>query len=73
MASKVDVVELLRVAVQPPRQGIVVIDTGHQFLGHKSPEAASSFGVWMRYTSTELQWLVTLQRTVWGLLILLAE
>ena len=49
MASKVDVVELLRVAMQPPRQGIVVIDTGHQFLGHKSPEAASGFGVWMRY------------------------
>ena len=53
MASKVDVVKLLRGPMQPPRQGIVVIDTWHQFLGHKSPEAASGFGVWVRYNSTD--------------------
>lgn len=28
-----------------------MIDTEHQFLGHKSLEAASAFGVGMRYTS----------------------
>ena len=36
MASKVDVVKLLRLAVQPPRQSIVMIDTEHQFLQLKN-------------------------------------
>ena len=67
MASKVDVVKLLRLAVQPPRQSIVMIDTEHQFLGHKSLEAASACGVGMRYTSTEPQWLITLAKDGVGL------
>ena len=58
-----------------PGRSVAVVYASHQqqLLGHGGETMPVPMGAGMRCTSTETQWPVTLQRTVWGLLILLLQ
>ena len=58
-----------------PGRSVAVVDAGHhqQLLGHGAETMPVPLGAGMRRTSTEPQQPVTLQGTVWGLLILFPQ